>query len=348
MGLSMAAYLFMCAVAQAQTSPPGKVYKHPLAGYTISVPKDTQLAEQGNRRDVVIRSRLGYDIKLQTGLSDPKKTIQSMVAKLESAYLGEGKNWSRKLDQRATTVGGLAGVDTLYEGAGSRTRMVVVRDQKMVFVFGFSTQSQDYDDLVVNFDSFLASFVPAVGKNAPRAAAKVRAAPPAAAAPKSSALKRFTDPGMGISIDYPGDWIFVRPSPHGVEFSGGEGTEAYFSTVSIRNVALPRAAGPDQAATSALANLKSVIAASTSNTGFHGEGTLVYENNGMMLQGLQFMATYSLDGKKFKKWTVIIPRPTGKVVHIWSYTSPEGQFDTYTPQAEAMRKSWVIEMDAGQ
>ena len=249
--------------------------------------------------------------------------------------------------------------------------MVVVRDQKMVFVFGFSTQSQDYDDLVVNFDSFLASFVPAVGKNAPRAAAKVRAAPPAAAAPKSSALKRFTDPGMGISIDYPGDWIFVRPSPHGVEFSGGEGTEAYFSTVSIRNVALPRAAGPDQAATSALANLKSVIAAGTSNTGFHGEGTgflclvrlsgpkarigpgratksSALNVNGMMLQGLQFMATYSLDGKKFKKWTVIIPRPTGKVVHIWSYTSPEGQFDTYTPQAEAMRKSWVIEMDAGQ
>ena len=95
MGLSMAAYLFMCAVAQAQTSPPGKVYKHPLAGYTISVPKDTQLAEQGNRRDVVIRSRLGYDIKLQTGLSDPKKTIQSMVAKLESAYLDQTRGKAR-------------------------------------------------------------------------------------------------------------------------------------------------------------------------------------------------------------------------------------------------------------
>lgn len=42
-----------------------------------------------------------------------------------------------------------------------------------------------------------------------------------------------------------------------------------------------------------------------------------------------------------------MPRPTGTVVHIWSYTSPEGQFDTYSPQAEAMRKSWVIETRGG-
>ena len=164
---------------------------------------------------------------------------------------------------------------------------------------------------------------------------------------RAPALKRFTDPGLGLSIQYPGDWIFVRPSPHGVVFSGGEGTEAYFSTVSIRNVDLPRAAGPDQAATAALRDLKAEISATTAGARFHGEGTLVYESKGLFLQGLQFMAIYSLDGKRFKKWTVIIPRPTGTVVHIWSYTSPAGQFDTYTPEAEAMRKSWVIEAGTG-
>ena len=363
MSLSMAAFLFMTAFAQAQTSPRGGIYKHPIAGYTIALPMDAQLAEQGKRRDVVLHSREGYDIKLQTGRSHPKKTIQSMVANLESLYLGKGRNWSRKLSQRAITVGGLAGVDTLYEGSGARTRMVVVRGRKTVFVFGFTARSKSFADLVAKFDGLLASFLPAEGETfpaaAPQAMVPTTAAPKvpataapkvsapkasATAAPKASALKQFTDPGLGFSIKYPGDWIFVRPSPHAVEFSGGEGTEAYFSTVSIRNVELPRAAGPDQAATAALANLKSVIAAGTTETGFYGEGTLVYENKGLMLQGLQMMATYSLDGKRFKKWTVIIPRPTGTVVHIWSYTSPEGQFDTYTPEAEAMRKSWVIEM----
>ena len=335
MSLSMAAYLLMFAVAAAQTSPPGVIYTHPLAGYTVSLPKNVQRAEKGKRRDVVLRSRKGYDIKLQTGISDPKKTIQAMVAGLESLYLGQGKRWSRKLAQRAITVGGLAGTDTLYEGSGARTRMVVVRGRKTVFVFGFSAPSQSFADLVANFDGLLASFLPGEGEYVP------------AAATKTQALKRFTDPGLGFSIHYPGDWIFVRPSRHAVEFSGGEGTEAYFSTVSIRNVDQPSAAGPEQAASAALVTLKSVIAAGTTETGFHGEGTLVYENDGLFLQGLQFMATYALDGKRFKKWTVIIPRPTGTVVHIWSYTSPEGQFDTYTPVAEAMRKSWVIEPGTG-
>ncbi len=343
MSLSMAAYLFMTAVAAAQTSSPAAIYKHPLAGYTVSVPKDAQLAEQGNRRDVVLRSRKGYDIKLQTGKSDPKKTIQAMVAELESLYLGQGKPWSRKLGQRAITVGGLAGSDTLYEGSDVRTRMVVIRGRKTVFVFGFSAPSRSFADLIADFDSLLASFLPAVGENVPADAPKALAMVPA----EAPALKRFMDPGLGFSIQYPGDWIFVRPSPHAVEFSGGEGTEAYFSTVSIRNVDQPSAAGPDQAATAALAVLKSVIAAGTTETGFHGEGTLVYENKGLRLQGLQFLATYTLDGKRFKKWTVIMPRPTGTVVHIWSYTSPEGQFDTYSPEAEAMRKSWVIEPGTG-
>ena len=223
--------------------------------------------------------------------------------------------------------------------------MVVVRGRKTVFVFGFSAPSPSFADLVSNFDGLLASFLPGEGEEGENvsAAPKARAMVPA----RAPALKRFTESELGFSIHYPGDWIYVRPSRHGVVFSGGEGTEAYFSTVSIRNVELPRAAGPDQASTAALRDLKADITAGTTETGFHGEGTLVYENKDLFLQGLQFMATYSLDGKRFKKWTVIIPRPTGKVVHIWSYTSPEGQFDTYTPQAEAMRKSWVIEPGTG-
>ena len=64
--LSVASYLFVTAVAVAQTPPPTSIYKHPLVGYTVSLPKDAQRAEKGKRRDVVIHSRKGYDIKLQT------------------------------------------------------------------------------------------------------------------------------------------------------------------------------------------------------------------------------------------------------------------------------------------
>ena len=197
--LSVASYLFVTAVAVAQTPPPTSIYKHPLVGYTVSLPKDAQRAEKGKRRDVVIHSRKGYDIKLQTGKSNPKKPIQAMVAELESLYLGQGKLWARKLGKRSITVGGLVGTDTVYEGLEKRTRMVVVRGRKTVFVFGFSAPSQSFADLVVNFDGLLASFLPGEGEKV-SAAPKARAMVPAAAAPKASALKRFTEPELGLRL----------------------------------------------------------------------------------------------------------------------------------------------------
>lgn len=47
----------------------------------------------------------------------------------------------------------------------------------------------------------------------------------------------YEDPGMGLSIHYPGDWIYQKPSQYTVVFSGPQGTAAYHSTVTLENIA---------------------------------------------------------------------------------------------------------------
>ena len=71
-------------------------------------------------------------------------------------------------------------------------------------------------------------------------------------------------------------------------------------------------------------------------------GPIIYENNGLRLQGHQFLVAYIQGGQRFKQWTVVVPRPAGTVVHVWSYTAPDGLFPVFRPVAEAMRKTWAI------
>ncbi len=62
------------------------------------------------------------------------------------------------------------------------------------------------------------------------------------------------------------------------------------------------------------------------------------------MQGHQFLVAYTQGGQPFTQWTVVVPRPAGTVVHVWSYTAPDGLFPVFRPVAEAMRKTWAIDV----
>lgn len=328
-----------------------RTYADPKGRYVLAVPGDAKVEGGSGNLDLIIESRKGYRINVQSGKVNPKADLAALVGRLEARYLGPGRPWSAKRAGGPRTVAGLAAYDTLYDGGHTRVRVVIARGRVHDFVFMFFAAPNVYERLVDEFEWILGGFRPAAAEVPPAAAAAPPAAanagtpsaapgPPAAGA--DPGVRRFAAAGLGFAIDYPGDWVPARPSPFTVIFSGREGTDAYFATVSIRNVQAPAGEGGAAAVAAVIADLKAQIDAGATAVAYFGDGPLAYENGGLRLAGHQFLATYTRAGQRFRKWSVAVPRPAGGVVHVWSYTAPEPVFEVYRPLAEAMRKTWTI------
>ncbi len=340
--LAAALVLFTAGAAKPKPAGDPGTYVHPLKKFTLRVPVGARVIERGKKFDLIIQSPSGYVINVQTGAVNADVGLRGMTAKLEAAYLGDGKRWSRKLDEGLTTVGGLSARAVLYEGAGLRTRVVVARGRETDFVFMFIASPGAFDGLVAVFDRVLASFRPAAAEIAVKAGPPQRAAPARPPVAPLAAVRHFADPELGFSIDYPRRWIVAEPSAHTVTFSGRQGTEAFHAVVSIQNVEPPSAGDSGQATAAVVSDLKSQWAAGATDVGYFGEGPITYESKGLRLQGHQFLVAYTEGGQRFKQWTVVVARPAGTVVHVWSYTAPDGLFPVFRPVAEAMRKTWAI------
>lgn len=327
------------------------IFHHPTKEFVIAVPPNARADGQSGKVDVAIQSRAGYLINLQTGAINPRIDLRGMLARLEATYLGQGRAWAVKLDEGELTVAGMPARAATYEGSNTRTRVVVARGRSTDYVFMFFAPPGGFNELVKEFDWVLETFRPAPRDLPPLAVETASNAPVKSAEPTArntrdalpaEGLQHFSDAASGFSIDYPADWIVEHPSTSTVMFSGREGTEAFYAVVSIRNLEPPSTNTPADAAANALALLKTQITGATSEATYFGEGTLIYDSAGLRLEGHQFLVTYTRDGQRFQKWAVIVPRPGGGAVHIWSYTAPEQLFAAYRPAAEAMRMAWKI------
>ncbi len=122
------------------------------------------MIERGKKFDVGIQSPSGYVINVQTGAVNADVSLLGMTAKLEATDLGDGKPWSRKVEDGSITVGGLPARAVPYEGTGIRTRVVVARGRDTDFVFMFIAPPGAFDGLVAVFDRVLESFRPAAAE----------------------------------------------------------------------------------------------------------------------------------------------------------------------------------------
>ena len=147
---------------QEKPGPPGQVraYLHPIRKFTAIVPAGDELSERGDSVQVSIRSRQGYIINIQTGDANPTLPLAKMITKLEMKYLGDGKPWSQKLGTQSSTMGGLDAIEALYEGAGTRVKVVVARGVKTDFVIIFFAPVESYEMLERKFNWFLSNFLP--------------------------------------------------------------------------------------------------------------------------------------------------------------------------------------------
>lgn len=322
-----------------------KTYLHPVRKFVLAVPLGADLAERGDAVHVSIRSRRGYIINIQTGDMNPALTLAQMASKLEAQYLGLGKPWSRKIGGKDTQVAGLQAIESLYEGANTRVKVIIARGAKTDFVFIFFAPADNFEKLLNEFNWFLLNFQPNPADllSIVKAPASVKKPPAMPTVPP----KRFSQSGYGYSIQYPGDWEVTRPSDTKVTFSGKKGTTAFQVFVSIQNVRPAEAKTPGEAANQVLADLKASLTREAADLSIVGEKPLTYKNGNLSLAGRQMVVIYTYAGQRYRKWALVLPRPTGTIAHIWSYTAPDSQFLEFRPIADAMLKSWTIQPGNG-
>ena len=329
------------AAAEAQAS----TYVDPQSRFTIAVPPGAELVDVGNGLEFSIRSRAGYAINVQTAEANLNMGLDEMVRRFENQHLGPSKAVSTKLSERFATIGGLSAYDAVYEGSRTRMRVVIARGAETDYAFLFFAPARKFAALVGEFDSVLATFQPSERE---KIATASPAPEPTAAEPieirsaSADGGRRFVTGTLGYAIDYPRDWTVDRPSESVVVFGGEEGSEQYFNTVTIQNIAPDAAGDPRQAVTAVMSDLKAAFSTHAEDVQFMDEGQYVYDRDGVRLTGLQFLVTYSRGGYRFKQWTIVMPRTAEPVAHVWSYASPETEFPAAQRIARLMLDSWVL------
>ncbi len=333
----------IAAISSAAAAQQAVWYNSPSKLYGIAIPPGAK-AQQLSNNTLMIQSQSGYTVRLQTGAIDSKLDLNAMTAKLETLYLGDDKTWRTKLAHTATTIGGLDAVASVYDGSKIRSKAVIARGAKDDFVLIFTAPSDTFNEKVRDFDWMLANFRPAASEVKVSRAKKSPNKSPAPLSTMPDDLSRFAERAFGYSVAYPGDWTVTRLNPAAVLISGKEGTEAYYATVGIQNIQPPSATGPQHAMAAVLAGLKTELSTKARDVRYFNEGAVAYEKQGLRLKAHQFVVSYEDAGQRYKQWTMIVPRPSGTVIHVWSYRSPEKQFDIFRPIANAIRQSWRIDV----
>jgi hypothetical protein len=347
------AFLVVVPSAWAQ-SPTDTVYTHSTRKYSVAIPPDARVREPGGNVDIAIDSDKGFGVILQSADIGPNTSISEMAATLESAYLGADKAWQRKVGQEISLVAGLVSFNGYYEGEGASYRVVIVRGQVNTYTFIFRARTEYFAEFDVDFSWILQHFRPAIGDLPPEAPAFAQNKPPTPdKGPNSETgisqpkVRSFAEHRLGYSVEYHADWILERPSPEAVMFSGPEGEEAFFATVSIQNVAPPMAETPVQAASQIVDQIHRQFEESAKDVVFAHEAPYIYQKDDVFLLGKELGVSYVSNGEKIRQWTLVVPRPDGKVAHIWSYRAPEFVFEKFLPVAQSILNSWTILKSVG-
>lgn len=320
-------------------------YTHPVRKYVIAVPPAEKVVLRGKRQDLMIRSRRGYVINIQTDDRNRSINLKHMIGKLEAQEMGPGKRWSHKISERFFTIGGLPAFDAVYEGSNIRTRTVIVRGGNTDFVIMFVAAPQVFTSLTNIFDWIVQNFHPAAVElagitKAPRQTMKKKKAP-SAQVKTPPALKHYGGPLKGYSLKYPGNWIATNPSPSTVYFSGPQGAETYYTLIGVRTLR-PQVKGPADAVRKILGSIKAEIKAAAKNLKSLGEGPYQFKGKGFTLPGREIIVSYHLHNQEYRKWMLVVPSGVGDTVLAWSFTAPVYLFDKHLATARKVRDSWYI------
>ena len=322
-------------------------YTNTKFGFTMAVPPGAEVAEREGTNQISVRSRKGYVINVQVGPKRPDVPLASMSRLLEPKYLGEGKLWSARGEDRPLEIAGLPAHDVVYRGTGSKARVVVARGPVDDYVFIFIASERAFPALEAEFRWALMNFQPHA-QDRPQRTVNVKPGTlaPSAGPPAMIEVHRFAEPGYGYTIEYPVSWKMSKPASMVIMFSGREGSSDYAAIVGVQNIAPLGAKNPNEAAKRTLSQLKASLGNTVRNFTVLEDRDWTYTRGGTTLMGRQLQVSYKHAGVIFQKHMIVVPRFEGTVAHVWSYTAPRTQYASLRPQAERILRSWTILTEA--
>lgn len=156
-------------------------------------------------------------------------------------------------------------------------------------------------------------------------------------------LNAYEDQHNKFSIKYPADWEIARVEKNAVIFGGKKGTPSYYSTVSIEFVPTKKAGGVYENIKDAANSIKKQRREHVADVKILDEGSIEVSQNAKKFHGEYFIASYTYNGKQYKKMQFIITKEGGSIMYSWVFTSPIQQYANDLSKAKAMYESWSIE-----
>jgi hypothetical protein len=326
-----------------------KVYTHPVKGFSLKVPNDVVLSERQPPVDISLNSRKGWGMTIQSAVTNPSISLDELAARLETKYLGQQKPWTQKLQGTRRIFKEFQAIDSVYDGSGMRARVVIIRSTLQDYVVIFIAPVDLYSEALKDFEDILISFdpIPNAGQsikddpadlilNPNNQSINEENLPP----PEQIDYIALKNKALGYAILYPNDWRIGKPDDFTVVFTGPKETNESKLAVTIQNVSSPIQAPPKDMANAVLQQLKTQMAYSSSNVQHIGGGIVTIAG----INGVQLVSDFIQKDFPYRQWSIIIPRPIGNVVHVWTYIAPRDQFNDFRSIMETMINSWNFEL----
>ncbi|MFN3077708.1 MAG: hypothetical protein ABT940_12690 [Alphaproteobacteria bacterium] len=152
----------------------------------------------------------------------------------------------------------------------------------------------------------------------------------------------FAESGFGYTLQYPAGWRITRPGRFAVVFGGAPETAAFYTTVSLDNRLSPHPGEPRRGASAILSLYLKELGAKARGVRVETQVPFLYRQDDVALDGYQAVTEFDGQTERMRQWTVVIPRRSGTVVHVWMFTAPFNEFERALPTARAILDSWRI------
>jgi len=145
----------------------------------------------------------------------------------------------------------------------------------------------------------------------------------------------FTEPGYGYTISYPQHWIYEKDDSNSVIFSGPEGTDEYYTTVTVQTLFSTEAGGNYSNLDDIYQELYDQFDEMNGIFDLYEEDTHPYK--GIRYPMIVFDTIYRLDGEDFWQYVILFERDQ-HAFHAVYYTVPleliELSTDVFTEMLE--------------
>ncbi len=133
-------------------------------------------------------------------------------------------------------------------------------------------------------------------------------------------MKLFAEPGYGFTVNYPQDWIFEKDLEKiAVIFSGPEGTDEYYTTVTFQTVFSRDLGGYYDSLEELYTDLKSQHEEVGGKIHSYEEQT--FEYHGATYPMINYDTTFQMNGEDVWRYVIILERDQ-HAFHQISYTAP--------------------------